>query len=68
MKQAFYLTAWVHSFLFWLYIAMRIIVNNVWWHALFIDTVPFFNFLYLGIIAFLSSFLFLFLFARELWS
>lgn len=67
MRKAFYFTAWVHSLLIWIYTATRIIVDG-WYNVLFLDFVPYLTFFYLAMLSFLSSFLFLFLFAREQWS
>ena len=64
-RKALYLTFWVHSFLVWVYIALRIIVNNVWWEALFIDYIPIITFEKIGIVSFLFSLVFLYMFLQE---
>lgn len=64
-RKALYLTLWVHSFLVWVYLCIRIIVNNVWWEALFIDYIPIITFEKLGIVSFLFSFVFLYMFLQE---
>ena len=64
-RKALYFTFWVHSFLVWVYLCIRIIVNNVWWEALFIDYIPIITFEKLGIISFLFSLVFLYMFLQE---
>ena len=64
-RKAFFFTLWGYSFLVWLYVITRIIVNNVWWEALFIDYIPIITFEKLGITAFLLSALSLYLFLKE---
>jgi len=64
-RKALFFTLWFYSFLIWVYVAIRIIVNNVWWEDLFIHYIPHITFEKLGITAFLSSALFMYLFLRE---
>ncbi len=65
VKKALFLTLWFHSFLVWLYIIARIVVNHVHLGSLFIDSVPFFTFTTLGIVAFVASMIFMFIYLKE---
>jgi hypothetical protein len=65
IRKALFLTLWVHSLLVWLYVVTRIIVNYVPLNSLFIDAVPFLTFTLLGIIAFVLSMMFMFMFLKE---
>jgi len=58
-------TLWLYTFLLWLYIAARIIIDQVSLNALFINYVPFFTFIGLGFIAFVLSMIFMFMFLIE---
>jgi hypothetical protein len=62
------LTTLIFSFLIWLYIVVRIIVNNVDAHTPFVDSVPSVSFSALGAFAFgvsfVSTFLYLWLWGR----
>ena len=64
-RKALFFTLWAYSFLTWLYVITRIIVNNVWWEDLFILYIPYITFEKLGITVFLSSALFMYLFLKE---
>ena len=64
-RKALYFTFWVHSFLIWVYLCTRIIVNDAWWEDLFIDYIPIITFEKLGIVSFLFSFVFLYMFLQE---
>jgi hypothetical protein len=64
-SKALFLTLWINSFLIWLYIVARIVVNNVPLGSLFIDSIPFFTFTILGIVAFVLSMVFMFLYLWE---
>ena len=50
--RSFLLTIWFASFLVWLYIVARIVINNVDVHTPFLDTVPSVSFESLGVFAF----------------
>ena len=65
IRRALFLTLWFNSFLVWLYVASRIVVSHVNPHSLFIDSVPFFSFWVVGIIAFVVSMVSMFLFLLE---
>ena len=65
IRKALFLSLWVNSLIVWLYVASRIVVNNVCPHNLFIDSVPFFSFTVVGIIAFVTSMVSMFLFLLE---
>ena len=65
IKKALFLTLWVNSLIIWLYVASRIVVNNVCPHNLFIDSIPFLSFAVVGIIAFVSSMVSMFLFLLD---
>jgi len=64
-KKALFFTLWFYSFLIWLYIDARIIINNVHLNSLFLDSVPFLTFIRLGIIAFVFSMIFMFMYLEE---
>ena len=64
-KKALFLTLGSYSLLIWLYIAARIILNHVRLDSLFIDSVPFLTFTRLGIITFVLSMIFMFLYLQE---
>jgi NAD(P)H dehydrogenase (quinone) len=63
--KALFLTLGSGSFLIWLYIASRVIFNRVPLYSRFIDAFPFFTFTTLGIVAFVSSLVFMFLYLTE---
>jgi uncharacterized membrane protein YeiH len=63
-KKAFFLMLWVHSLLVWLYVVARIVVNHVRLSSLFIDAVPLLTFTTMGIIAFVSSMIFMFMYLQ----
>ena len=65
VKKALFLTLWINSLLFWLYVVSRIVVSNVCPHSLFIDSVPFLSFTIVGIVTFVSNMVFMFLFLLE---
>ncbi len=65
IKKALFLTLWVHSLLVWLYVVSRIIVNHVPLNSPFIDAIPFLTFTVLGIIAFVLSMIFMFMYLKE---
>jgi hypothetical protein len=54
--RALVLTTWLYSLLLWLYIVARIVVNKVEMSDLFIDYVPHFTFLNVGVLSFVLSF------------
>jgi hypothetical protein len=64
-KKELFLTLWFYSFLVWLYIVARIVINHVQLESLFLDSVPFLTFTRLGIIAFVSSMIFMFMYLKE---
>jgi hypothetical protein len=64
-KKALFLTLWLYTFLLWLYIVARIVIDRVPLNSLFLDAVPFFTFIGLGIIAFVLSMIFLYMFLTE---
>jgi len=64
-RKALFFTLWFHSFLTWLYICTRIIVNDIWWEELFILYIPIITFEKIGIGAFLLSVLFMYMFLKE---
>lgn len=64
-KRALYFTLWFYSFLVWIYVILRIIVSRVRVTSLFIDAVPVITFLDLGVLSFLVSALFMYLFLKE---
>jgi hypothetical protein len=65
--RALVLTAWVSSFLVWLYIVLRVIVSGVDVHYPFVDSVPFVSISAMGGFSFfvfiVSMFLYLWLWA-----
>ncbi len=61
-KKALFLTIWIHSLLIWLYVVARIVVNHVRIGSLFIDAIPFLTFTSRGIITFVLSMIFMFLY------
>jgi len=64
-KKALFFTLWFYSFLVWLYIVARIVIDNVGLESLFLNSVPFFTFIRLGIIAFVFSMIFMFMYLQE---
>ena len=64
-KKALFFTLWLYTFLLWLYIAARIVIDQVPLGSLFFDSVPFFTFTILGVITFVLSMIFLYLFLAE---
>ena len=62
--RALFLVLWVHSLLVWLYIVVRIVVNHVHLLSPFLDAIPFISFITLGIITFVLSMIFMFLFLQ----
>ncbi len=60
-----FLTFWASSFLFWLYVVARVVINDANPNALFIDAIPFLSFWAVGAIAFASFMVFLFLYLLE---
>lgn len=56
---------WLYSILIWLYIAARIIIDDVPLGSLFIDSIPFFTFTILGAVSFIVSMVFMFLYLKE---
>ncbi len=64
-KRALYFTLWFYSFLVWVYVSLRIIVSRVSVTSLFIDAVPVITFLDLGVLSFLVSAFFMYLFLKE---
>ena len=64
IRKALFVTLWVHSLLVWLYIVARIVVNHVRLNSPFIDAVPLLTFTALGIIAFVSSMIFMFMYLQ----
>lgn len=59
------MTLWAYSFLFWLYIVARIVVDQVPLNSLFLNFVPFFTFIGVGAITFVVSMIFMFLYLIE---
>ena len=57
IKRAVVLSTWLYSLLLWLYIVARIIISRVSVYSRFLDPVPFFTFITLGIISFAVSFI-----------
>jgi hypothetical protein len=60
--KALFLTLWFYTFLLWFYIVARIVVDDVPLYSLFLNRVPFFTFIGLGVIAFLLSMIFMYLY------
>jgi len=54
--RALTLSVCLYSLLLWFYVVLRIVFSHVNLYSRFIDFVPFFNFLNLGILSFLLSF------------
>ncbi len=69
--RAFVLTAWVASFLVWLYIVVRVVLNGVDVHWPFVDSIPSVSISAVGAFTFLvfvlSMFLYLWLWHRFDW-
>jgi hypothetical protein len=61
-KKALFATLWLYTFLFWLYIVARIIIDQVRLDDLFLNFVPFFTFIRLGAIVFVFSMIFMYLY------
>ncbi len=59
------MTLWFYSFILWLYIVARIIIDDVRLNSLFLDYIPFLTFINLGIISFLSSMVFMYMYLKE---
>ncbi len=64
-KKALFFTFWLYTLFLWLYIVARIVIDQVPLGSLFFDSVPFFTFTILGVIAFVLSMIFLYLFLAE---
>ncbi|HMK95229.1 MAG TPA: hypothetical protein VK536_07500 [Candidatus Limnocylindrales bacterium] len=64
-RKALFLTLWLYSFLFWLYIVARIVVDWVPLNGLFLNYIPFFTFTRLGAILFVLSMIFMYLYLIE---
>jgi len=64
-RKALFLVLWLYSFLFWLYIVARIVIDQVLLNSLFLNFVPFFTFIGLGAITFVLSMVFMFLYLIE---
>ena len=64
-KKALFFTLWLYTFLLWLYIVARIVIDQVPLYSLFLNHVPFFTFILLGIIAFVLSMIFMYMFLTE---
>jgi len=61
-KKAIFLTFSIYSFLLWAYIAGRVIFSCVPPNDLFINGIPIFTFAILGIIAFIASMVFTYMY------
>ena len=61
-KKALFATLWLYTLLFWFYIVLRIVVDQVQLYSLFLNYVPFFTFIGLGMYTFILSMVFLYLF------
>jgi len=61
-KKALFATLWLYTFLFWLYIDARIVIDKVRLDSLFLNYVPFFTFIGLGMIVFVLSMIFMYMF------
>lgn len=64
-KKALFFTLWLYSFLIWLYVVARIVIDNVGLDNPFLNSVPFFTFISVGILAFLFSMIFMFLYLEQ---
>ena len=64
-KKALFLTLWLYTFLLWLYIVARIVIDQVPLNSRFLNYVPFFTFMGLGAISFVLSMIFMFLYLIE---
>jgi len=64
-KKALLLTLWLYTFLLWFYVVARIVIDHVRLDSLFFNYVPFFTFITLGIIAFVLSMIFMYMFLIE---
>ncbi len=64
-KKALFATLWLYTFLLWLYIVARIVIDHVGLDSLFLNYVPFFTFMRLGFIAFVLSMIFMYMFLAE---
>jgi len=60
-----FFTLWLYTFLLWLYTVARIVIDYVSLNGLVLNYVPFFTFTKLGIIAFVLSMIFMFMFLTE---
>ena len=58
-------TLWLYTFLFWLYVAARIVFDHVPLNGLFLNYIPFFTFTGVGVIAFVLSMIFMYIFLVE---
>jgi hypothetical protein len=65
IKKALFLILWLYTFLFWMYIVARIVIDQVALNSLFLNFVPFFTFMGLGALLFVLSMIFMFLFLTE---
>ena len=63
--KALFATLWLYTFLLWLYVIARIVIDQVNLDSLFFNQVPFFTFIRLGLIAFVLSMIFMYLFLIE---
>ena len=61
-KKALFFTLWFYTFLLWFYIVARIVIDQVPLYSLFFNHVPFFTFIGLGVLAFVLSMIFMFMF------
>ena len=64
-RKAAFLTLGLYSFLVWLYVVARIVFDYVDVDILFFNSVPFLTFAELGIISFVFSMIFIFMYLRE---
>jgi hypothetical protein len=60
--KAVFLTLSLYTFLFWLYVAARVIFDRVQLFDPFIDSVPFLTFEIVGALTFVLSMVFMYLF------
>ena len=61
-RKALFMTLRLYTFLLWFYLVLRIVVDQVPLNDLFLNSVPYFTFLRLGVIAFVFSMLFMLLY------
>lgn len=60
--KALFFTLWLYTLLFWAYIVLRIVIDQVDLSSLVLNFVPFFTFMRLGALLFVVSMVFLFLY------